>query len=73
LEKQRKEAFEDDTVPVVETLERAFGECSQGKAFFSGDTVRIVDLAFGGFLIGIKVITRSTAQTTCWMKPSSLA
>jgi hypothetical protein len=65
--------FKDDIVPVVETLERAFGECSQEKAFFGGDAVRIVDLMFGGFLMGIKVITRSTAETTCWMRPSSLA
>jgi glutathione S-transferase len=54
-EEQRAEAFKN-AVPVVETLERAFMECSQGKAFFAGDAIGLVDVALGSFLTGIKAI-----------------
>ncbi|KAK3165135.1 hypothetical protein QOZ80_1AG0029360 [Eleusine coracana subsp. coracana] len=52
---QRAEAFKN-AIPVVETLEQAFRECSQGKAFFGGDAVGLVDVALGSFLMGIKTI-----------------
>ncbi|KAL6614691.1 hypothetical protein ACP70R_036961 [Stipagrostis hirtigluma subsp. patula] len=54
-EEQRTEAFKN-AVSVVETLERAFRECSKGKAFFGGDDVGLVDVALGSFLLGIKVV-----------------
>ncbi|KAL6839876.1 hypothetical protein ACP4OV_029686 [Aristida adscensionis] len=56
-EEQRAEAFRN-AVPVVETLERAFMECSNGKAFFGGDAVGLVDLALGSFLGGIKMMKK---------------
>ncbi|GJM93503.1 hypothetical protein PR202_ga10065 [Eleusine coracana subsp. coracana] len=37
-DEQRAAAFES-VVPAVEPLERAFRECSKGKAFFGGDVV----------------------------------
>jgi glutathione S-transferase len=54
-EEQRAEAFKN-AVAMVETLERAFMECSQGKAFFAGDAIGLVDVALGSFLTGVKVI-----------------
>lgn len=54
-EEQRTEGYKN-AVPVVETLERAFWDCSKGKAFFGGDAIGLVDVALGSFLMGIKVI-----------------
>ncbi|CAL4948019.1 unnamed protein product [Urochloa decumbens] len=54
-EEQRAEAFEN-AVPKVETLDRAFRECSKGKAFFGGDAVGIVDVALGSHLVWIRVV-----------------
>lgn len=52
---QRAEGFKN-AVAVVETLEQAFRECSNGKAFFGGDGVGLVDVVLGSFLAGIKMI-----------------
>uniref|UniRef100_J3L340 glutathione transferase n=1 Tax=Oryza brachyantha TaxID=4533 RepID=J3L340_ORYBR len=52
---QRAEAFKN-VVPQVETLERAFRECSKGKAFFAGDAAGLVDVALGSHLVWIKVV-----------------
>ena len=43
-------------VPVLETLERAFRECSKGKPFFGEDAVGLVDIALGSFVLWIKVV-----------------
>jgi glutathione S-transferase len=43
-------------VPVVETLEQAFRECSKGKPFFGSDAVGLVDIALGSFVLWIKVV-----------------
>ena len=37
-------------------MERAFTECSRGKAFFGGDAVGIVDVALGSHLVWIRVV-----------------
>lgn len=37
-------------VAVLEKFERAFDECSGGKAFFGGDAAGLVDVVLGGFL-----------------------
>ncbi|KAL6839878.1 hypothetical protein ACP4OV_029688 [Aristida adscensionis] len=52
---QTAEAFKA-VVPVVETLEQAFKECSKGREFFGGDAVGLVDIALGSFLVWIKVV-----------------
>ncbi|KAB8083037.1 hypothetical protein EE612_005109 [Oryza sativa] len=52
---QRAEAFKN-VVPRVEALERAFGECSKGKAFFGGDDAGLVDVGLGSHLVWIKVV-----------------
>ncbi|EAY75447.1 hypothetical protein OsI_03348 [Oryza sativa Indica Group] len=52
---QRAEAFMN-AVPQVEVLERAFVECSKGKAFFGGDAVGLVDVVVGGFVVWFKVV-----------------
>ncbi|TVU35452.1 hypothetical protein EJB05_17342 [Eragrostis curvula] len=54
-DEQRAEAFKN-AVPLVETLERAFRECSKGKAFFGGDDVGLVDVAPGSHLVWIGVV-----------------
>lgn len=37
----------------VATMEEALGECSNGKPFFGGDRVGIVDVALGGLLVWV--------------------
>uniref|UniRef100_A0A0E0JMQ6 glutathione transferase n=1 Tax=Oryza punctata TaxID=4537 RepID=A0A0E0JMQ6_ORYPU len=59
---QRAEAFKN-VVPHVETLERAFGECSKGKGFFGGDAAGLVDVAFGSHLVWIKVVDEVAGTT----------
>jgi glutathione S-transferase len=54
-DEQRAAAFED-VVPVVQPLERAFGECSKGRAFFGGEAVGLVDVMLGSHLVWIKVV-----------------
>jgi glutathione S-transferase len=36
-------------------LEEAFGKCSKGKAFFGGDGIGFLDIAFGCYLGGLRV------------------
>uniref|UniRef100_I1NQV3 Glutathione S-transferase n=1 Tax=Oryza glaberrima TaxID=4538 RepID=I1NQV3_ORYGL len=52
---ERAEAFRN-AVPQVEVLERAFVECSKGKAFFGGDAVGLVDVVVGGFVVWFKAV-----------------
>ncbi|KAE8779895.1 putative glutathione S-transferase GSTU6 [Hordeum vulgare] len=47
----------------LETLERAFGECSKGKGFFGGDTVGLVDVVLGGFVGWLK-----TSEAMCGVR-----
>ncbi|KAL4347026.1 hypothetical protein GQ457_17G005990 [Hibiscus cannabinus] len=39
-------------------MEEAFGQCSKGKAFFGGDEIGYLDIAFGSFLGWLRVTER---------------
>ena len=41
-------------------LEEAFGKCSKGKAFFGGDGIGYLDIAFGCFLGWLRVSEKIT-------------
>jgi glutathione S-transferase len=43
---------------VAATLEGALRECSQGKAFFGGDSVGYVDVALGGFVAWVHAVEK---------------
>ncbi|GLT41578.1 hypothetical protein SLA2020_156310 [Shorea laevis] len=47
--------MEEGLVP----LEEAFGKCSKGKAFFGGDRIGFLDIAFGCFLGWLRVIEKA--------------
>ncbi|KAJ1284886.1 hypothetical protein BS78_03G239400 [Paspalum vaginatum] len=59
---QSAEAFKN-AVPAVETLERAFGECSRGKPFFGGDAVGLVDVALGSHLVWFRAVDEVAGTT----------
>jgi glutathione S-transferase len=42
-------------------LEEAFGKCSKGKAFFGGDGIGFLDIAFGCFLGWLRVTEKMYA------------
>jgi glutathione S-transferase len=44
---------------VAETLERAFTECSRGKAFFGGDAVGLVDVTLGSHPSWIRAVDQT--------------
>uniref|UniRef100_A0A0D9V4E4 Glutathione S-transferase n=1 Tax=Leersia perrieri TaxID=77586 RepID=A0A0D9V4E4_9ORYZ len=50
-------------VPQVETLERAFTECSKGKAFFGGDAVGLVDVVVGSFVPWFRAVDEVTGTS----------
>ncbi|CAD6237308.1 unnamed protein product [Miscanthus lutarioriparius] len=54
-DEQRAEALQNALL-VVETLERAFRECSKGKAFFGGDAVGLVDITLGSHPIWMRAV-----------------
>jgi len=54
-EDERKPYFEV-LEEVVENMEEAFEKCSKGKAFFGGDRIGYLDIAFGSFLGWLSVI-----------------
>ncbi|KAE8686908.1 Glutathione S-transferase U18 [Hibiscus syriacus] len=53
-EEAKKEAIEQLEEGVA-LMEEAFGKCSKGKAFFGGDEIGYLDIAFGSFLGWLRV------------------
>ena len=56
-EEKRQELL-DQMVEVLALLEEAFGKYSKGKAFFGGDRIEFLDIAFGSFLGWLRVIEK---------------
>ena len=54
-DEERKPYFEQ-MEEVVARIEDAFGKCSNGEAFFGGDRIGFLDIAFGSFLGWLSVI-----------------
>ncbi|XP_066314788.1 probable glutathione S-transferase GSTU6 [Miscanthus floridulus] len=57
-DEQRAEALQNALL-AVETLERAFRECSKGKAFFGGDAVGLVDITLGSHPIWMRAVDQT--------------
>jgi len=55
-------------VPVVETLEQAFRECSKGKPFFGGDAVGLVDITLGSHPIWMRAVDQTAGTNPIWMR-----
>jgi glutathione S-transferase len=47
---EARKAVLDQLGEGIALLEEAFGKCSKGKAFFGGDRIGLVDIAFGSML-----------------------
>ena len=47
-----------DTLAAIGQLEEAFGTCSNGKAFFAGDSVGYLDLVVGSQLLWFEVLRK---------------
>ncbi|KAK7407321.1 hypothetical protein VNO78_09138 [Psophocarpus tetragonolobus] len=41
---------------ILERMEEAFKKCSEGKAYFGGDSIGFIDIGFGSFLSWMRVI-----------------
>ncbi|KAG6600156.1 Glutathione S-transferase U17, partial [Cucurbita argyrosperma subsp. sororia] len=54
-EGEAKNGLMNQAVEAIGLLEEAFGTLSRGKAFFGGDHIGFVDIAFGSFLGWIRV------------------
>ncbi|KAF3431378.1 hypothetical protein FNV43_RR26109 [Rhamnella rubrinervis] len=52
---EAKKAAVDQVVEILVLLEEAFKKCSKGKAFFGGDRIGYVDIAFGCYLGWLRV------------------
>ncbi|KAK2990777.1 hypothetical protein RJ640_012678 [Escallonia rubra] len=53
---EAKAALIEKVVEGLALLEEAFVECSKGKAYFGGDSIGYLDIAFGSFLGWLKVV-----------------
>jgi glutathione S-transferase len=47
---EARKALQEQLDEELVLLEEAFGKCSKGKAFFGGDGIGFLDIAFGCFL-----------------------
>ncbi|XP_075657528.1 glutathione S-transferase U17-like [Castanea sativa] len=52
---EERKAFLDQVTEGLALLEEAFGKCSKGKAFFGGDRIGLLDIAFGSLLGWLRV------------------
>lgn len=52
---EAKKAAVDQAIEVLVQIEEAFGNCSKGKPFFSGDQIGYLDIAFGCLLAWLRV------------------
>ncbi|KAK2990768.1 hypothetical protein RJ640_012669 [Escallonia rubra] len=53
---EAKAALIEKIVEGLALLEEAFAECGEGKAYFGGDSIGYLDIAFGSFLGWLKVV-----------------
>ncbi|KAK3027855.1 hypothetical protein RJ639_041489, partial [Escallonia herrerae] len=53
---EAKAALVEKIVEGLALLEAAFAECSKGKAYFGGDSIGYLDIAFGSLLGWLKVV-----------------
>ncbi|KAK3038595.1 hypothetical protein RJ639_027258 [Escallonia herrerae] len=53
---EAKAALVEKVVEGLALLEEAFVECSKGKAYFGGDSIGYLDIAFGSFLGWLKMV-----------------
>ncbi|GMY20740.1 glutathione S-transferase U17-like [Fagus crenata] len=54
-EDEERKALKGPVIEGIVLLEEAFGKCSKGKAFFGGDQIGLIDIAFGCCLGWLKV------------------
>jgi glutathione S-transferase len=52
---EARKAVLDQLGEGIALLEEAFGKCSKGKAFFGGDRIGLLDIAFGSLLGWLRV------------------
>ncbi|KAK3038590.1 hypothetical protein RJ639_027253 [Escallonia herrerae] len=57
-EEEAKAVLIEKIVEGLALLEAAFVECSKGKAYFGGDSIGYLDIAFGSFLGWVKVVEK---------------
>ena len=51
---EAKKAAVENAREILAVIEQGFKECSKGKAFFGGDRIGYVDIAFGSFLTWLR-------------------
>ena len=56
---EAKKAVVEQAAEGLALLEEAFGKCSKGKAFFGGDQIGLLDIAFGSMLGWLRVTEKT--------------